>query len=347
VKIAKIVKIMEELDFKDAVDKLLSKIGKIRWDGEGVSDDGEVQADSIVKITMGKKERKLFLEFKSNGEPRTIAEFIGRLSTTSINDYYPILVAPYITDRGRALCEKSNIGCMDLSGNAYLKFDNVFVNLWGNENQHKTQRKLKSLLSDKSYWVIRSMLTDSKKEWTMQELSNASFVSLAQVYKVLQVLEAENYVDKKRAAIKLTDPSGLLEFVGKNYRYNDQEIVGYYSPFKDYDQLFSKLRQIQGCDYAVTLGAAAQLVLPVVRSRDIYLYVDNIEPMKDALRLEPVEFGGNVYLITPRDMGILKNIQTIEGVKVVSNLQLYLDLFNYPQRGREQAEAIREKILEI
>ena len=191
------------------------------------------------------------------------------------------------------------------------------------------------------------MLTDPKKEWTMQDLSSNSLVSLAQVYNVLQVLEAENYVDKKRAAIKLTDPSGLLDFLVKNYRFNDQEIVGYYSPFKDYDQLFSTLRQIQGCEYAVTMGAAAQLVLPVVRSRDIYLYVNNIEPMKEALKLEPVEFGGNVYLITPRDIGILKNIQTIEGVKVVSNLQMYLDLFNYPQRGREQAEAIREKILEI
>lgn len=191
------------------------------------------------------------------------------------------------------------------------------------------------------------MLNDPKKKWTMQELSNNSFVSLAQVYKVLEGLEADNYVEKKRGAIKLSDPTGLLNLLINYYRYDDQKVMGYYSPFKSYSQVFPKLRQIPECDYAVTLGAAAQLILPAVRSTDVYIYVDKTETVKNALELESVEFGGNVYLITPKDDGILRSAQTIDGVKVVSNLQLYLDLYNYPQRGREQADAIREKILEV
>lgn len=338
---------MEEIEFKKTVETLLSQIGKLEWDSDQANINRENWVDSVANLRIGKKKKTLFLEFKSSGEPRAIAEYVGRLGNRSKDSFYPILVAPFFSERGRELCEKSNIGCIDLSGNAYLKFDNIFINLWGKDNKYKIERKQKNLLSTKSNWVIRCMLNDPKKEWTMQELSDYSSVSLAQVYKVLDGLEADNYVEKKRGAIKLSDPSGLLNLLVSNYRYNDQKITGYYSPFKGYDELFPKLRQLPDCDYAITLGAAARLVLPVVRSTDTYIYVKRIDAMKNALELEPVEFGGNVYLITPRDDGIFRNTQTIDGVKVVSNLQLYLDLYNYPQRGREQADAIREKILGV
>jgi hypothetical protein len=36
-------------------------------------------------------------------------------------------------------------------------------------------------------------------------------------------------------------------------------------------------------------------------------------------------------------------LQVVEGVKVVSDVQLYVDLYNYPARGREQADFLRER----
>ena len=181
----------------------------------------------------------------------------------------------------------------------------------------------------------------------MQELSNDSGASLAQVYKVLDLLQAQNYVIKNRGAIGLADPQGLLTLWATNYKFNEQKITGYYSPIKGYDQIFSELRKLSDQKYALTLGAAAQLVLPVVRSIDVYLYAEAENELKKTLQLEPVEFGGNVYLVTPKDDGVMKSVQIIDGVKLVSNIQLYLDLYNYPQRGREQADAIREKLLGV
>jgi hypothetical protein len=263
-----------------------------------------------------------------------------------MTEYYSVLVAPFLSDRGRRLCERSNIGCIDLSGNIYLKFDNVYINQWGIGNKYKIERKQKNLLSLKSSLIIRSMLDNLEKRWTMQELSSYCSVSLAQVFKVLDSLEAEDYIEKKRGAIRISDPSGLLDLMVNGYSFNDQKIVGYYSPLKGYEQIFSKLRETRN-DYALTLGAAAQLVLPVVRSVDVYLYSNDFSGVINDLGLEPVEFGGNVYLIEPKDDGIMKSSRSIAGVRVVSNIQLYLDLYNYPQRGREQADAIREKILRV
>jgi len=48
-------------------------------------------------------------------------------------------------------------------------------------------------------------------------------------------------------------------------------------------------------------------------------------------------------LVEPYDEGVFWGIQMINGIKVVANIQLYVDLFNYPARGREQAEFLREK----
>ncbi|MDD1771930.1 MAG: hypothetical protein LUQ09_03335 [Methanomassiliicoccales archaeon] len=347
VKIGVIVKIMDEMECKNIVLTLLSQVGKVEWNSYQLKVSANDCTDATVILNYGNSKKTILLEFKSTGEPRAIAEYVGRMNSRSRDECYPILVAPFISDRGRELCERSNIGCIDLSGNAFIKFDTIYINKWGNSNKYKVKRKQKNLLSSKSSWVIRAMLNAPKNEWTMQELSTCSSVSLAQVYKVLDGLEAENYLQKTRGSTKLSDPSGLLDMWVKDYRLNDQKIVGYYSPLKGYDQIFPRLRQLPGSDYALTLGAAAQLVLPVVRSTDVYMYVQNCEAVKIALELESVEFGGNVYLITPKDEMVLKNAQVIDGIRTVSNLQLYLDLYNYPQRGREQADAIREKILGV
>jgi len=346
VKIAKLVKIMDEMEYRNAVQSVLSNVGKLEWNRLGAN-IGDRRADAFATLKVGSKKKRILLEFRSTGEPRAIAEFAGRLGIKPRDDIYPVMVAPFISDRGRELCERSNVGCIDLSGNAFLKFDSVYINNRGNNNRYKVERKQRNLLSKKSSWVIRAMLGNPNKEWTMQDLSKLSSVSIAQVYKVWESLEADGFIEKRRGSTRLSDASGLLDLLANSYRFSEQAIVGYYSPLKSYDQIFSRLRQLNGCEYALTMGAAAQLILPTVRSTDVNMYVRDCDAVQNALDLEPVEFGGNIYLIEPKDEGVLKNAQLIEGIRVVSNLQLYLDLYNYPQRGREQADAIREKMLGV
>ena len=120
-------------------------------------------------------------------------------------------------------------------------------------------------------------------------------------------------------------------------------MTGYYCPLKDRDEIFNALKTID--EYALTLGAGAAIVAPFVRSTDTYLYSTKPERVIKALDLKPVEFGGNLYIIAPSDESILMNAQNIDGLRVVSNVHLYLDLFNYPMRGREQAEHLREKLV--
>lgn len=68
-----------------------------------------------------------------------------------------------------------------------------------------------------------------------------------------------------------------------------------------------------------------------------------MQPWVDALDLHIVEFGGNVHLLQPYDEGVFYQLRKPEGIAVVGNIQLYLDLYNYPARGREQAEFMRDQ----
>jgi len=55
--------------------------------------------------------------------------------------------------------------------------------------------------------------------------------------------------------------------------------------------------------------------------------------------------GGNVFLVEPYDEAVFYKVQQRKGVWVVSNVQLYVDLYNYPARGREAAEHLRKAVI--
>jgi hypothetical protein len=63
--------------------------------------------------------------------------------------------------------------------------------------------------------------------------------------------------------------------------------------------------------------------------------------------IRPTTSGANIRIFEPYDEGDFMDFREIRGVKVVSDIQLYVDLFTYPARGQEQAEKILEKIIKV
>ena len=82
---------------------------------------------------------------------------------------------------------------------------------------------------------------------------------------------------------------------------------------------------------------------PYVRPTTIHFYIKNRNKADDIVRrlnLRPTEKGGNVSMVLPYDEGVFYCATKVNGVNVVSKVQLYVDLFNYPARGEEAAEAM-------
>ena len=93
------------------------------------------------------------------------------------------------------------------------------------------------------------------------------------------------------------------------------------------------------------------MVAPYVRPTDFHLYVhpslgkDGPLLLARPLGLSPIEKSGNVKLVTPYDEGVFYGSAQAGGATVVSPVQLYVDLYNYPGRGEEAAEKVLEKIV--
>ena len=330
---------------------ILGEYWKIKWEEQVQLKNENIkwQPDLIAKIRTDEKEFKLLFEIKNIGEPRIIAQTAGYYRIIQDKKYgYPVFIAPYISERGLRICKELKIGCIDFSGNVYLKFDGILIDIRGRDNIQKEKRIHKKLFTKKATWILRKMLQNPKRTWKIEELVKEANVSLGQTYKVTEKLVKENYIEKNRGAIKLINPGELLDEWVKDYNFTEQSSISYYCPIKNQVQIYSELKKIPRDLYALTLGSGVQFIAPSVRSSDIYLYTGGKnDKIIQKLQLKPVEFGGNVYLITPKDLGVFFDTQLIEGLTIVSNIQLFLDLYNYPKRGREQAEFLREKVMEV
>jgi hypothetical protein len=96
-----------------------------------------------------------------------------------------------------------------------------------------------------------------------------------------------------------------------------------------------------GEPYAFTLHAGASLIGPQVRVSTVHCYVAEPDAIARAMGLQPVEGEGAVYLMTPYDQGVFYAPLTKGGLRVACLPQLYVDLYHYQPRGREQAEKLR------
>lgn len=214
-----------------------------------------------------------------------------------------------------------------------------------------------NVFTPKATRVTRCILTEPK-EWSILELSRATKLSYGYTHKVVQVLlkigmcaKSESY--GLMAKVRVADPSELLTRWANSHEYSlANKFNSYYSEERNVDRFVDKLSQIGekgGLTYALTLHAGANLVTPFVRPTDVHFYMkaDDIETWVRGLSLEPIEFGGNIHLVEPYDEGVFYGAQKRKGARVVSNVQLYVDLFNYPARGREAAEHLRRTAIKF
>jgi len=312
---------------------------------------GDYRADITAKVEVGSIGRTLLIEVKRIGEPRIARDAIFQLQsmTKARPDFYPVLAAPYLTEPVRRLCRDSGIGYIDLVGNAYLRFDSVLIERTTPEALRQERRAVRGLSSPKTSRVVRTLLQDAKRPFRITGLALASGVSAAQAYKVANLLELKGFArrDSERRVV-LTKPGELLQTWASALDFTKNKIVTAYSLERTPEAIMKAIARASASgqeEYALTMFAGASLVAPSSRFYDVTCYVrEDLERWMKRLDLKPVESGSNIQLVIPRDDGVFRGVQERRGFRVVSNVQLYADLYGNPARGREQAETIRKKI---
>lgn len=213
-----------------------------------------------------------------------------------------------------------------------------------------------NLYSDKSSLVLRALLRDPGRKWTIPDLMKEG-VSEGQVINVINGLEGKGFVERRRVwrdhFVQLKKSQVLLDEWSRtyNFEWNSQAFYTTENP-TFLDELCSFLKK-KHLSYALTMISGSRLVAPhVVQNVDhVYLGVERTEVDK-ILRGIETHFdlkypggSGNICIALPfYKSSVFRDARIIDHQPVVSDLQLYLDLVNYPLTGAEQADWLKSKL---
>ena len=215
--------------------------------------------------------------------------------------------------------------------------------------------KIKNIFTDKASLVLKEMLKDPERRWVVRDFTGPGGVSLGMSQEILKAMEKKGYIERVKKGPNsytiLTNKEKLISDWLKEYRFDLNIIDTYYSANKNILNKFKKV--LKENQYALTLHTGANLLTSFVRTEEIFIYMNfknwekDILEIRQKLDLKELVRGGNIHLIYPfYKNSVFFNTQKLKGYTVVSNLQLYLDLYNFQPRGREQAEYLRNLLEE-
>ena len=186
---------------------------------------------------------------------------------------------------------------------------------------------------------------------SLLQLAKAAEVSPPLVYRWAAAMEASGYLKRSRWRMPgLQNPDALLSEWSGRYRLSDNELF-YCRPVfaqrveESYlHEFLGALRQLNRPEQAYALSGHQACRFYQARhslARSIHLYVSE-EPraLMEALHLvpDPNPAAPVVLLRAKYPRSILRAAARMDGIVVCDALQVYLDLFHLPDRGREQAD---------
>jgi len=315
-----------------------------------VSIDRELdEVDFLVNLALNNKKQVLIVEVKNNGQPRMARDAVNQLIRyrDSYPNAYSVFMAPYISPQAAEICLQDGVGYIDYAGNCYLSFGQVYIEQTGRPNPFKTRRDVTSLFSPKASRVLRVLMNNPGKTWKTQELANEAGVSLGQIANVKKLLLDREWITMQDG-FSLTEPWRVLEEWVNAYTYRKNQVRNFYS-LKSIPEIEADLKRIcseKGIVYALTGFSGAARFAPAVRYSRAMAYVYNMpEDMVSMLNLKGVESGANVMVLGPYDEGVFYGTQVIDDIRIVSPLQIYLDLKGYKGRGEEAAEVLLRDVI--
>ena len=299
--------------------------------------------------------RRLLLIPVASGEPRLIRSLLPQLRELGMSRAtLPVMLVPHMGSAGGRLCREAGIGFLDCCANASLRFNNVFVQITGNRNRFLTRKKIRTLFRDKATIPLRVMLADPQRWLTTREIAHKGNLSLGWVSHVLQQMESDGYVERKRGGgSRPLNPKRLLQDWLQEYAFELNEIYPFQLCDGDLEDSLQRLRVLQAPHvdrYALTLDAAMHALRQPSPQRslpfDLHIYLPDLaadlegtlDTWRRVLRLRPAGVDANCCLVKPayRNAACF-GAQASHGLRTVSDLQLYLDVYSYPSAGRQQA----------
>lgn len=312
-----------------------------------------IRADIVAGIEYRGLRFDLIVEVLSSNNLPVFENAINKLQSLAANDReVPVLAAAYLSPQRQKHCRDHGIYYMDLSGNAYIAHRSFYVEKVGFPNKFPERRQHRSPFSDKASLILRELLKNSDRRWGVRELADKIGLDPGYISRMARSLEEKGYVSRIQGKLQIRSPKEILADWVNAYDLKKNEFHRFFYMAADVGAILRGLRNLQippAIEYALSVQAGASLVAPRAIFKEVHLYVqgpDAIDLFKKNMELKDADQGANLVLMQPYyKHSVFYDRRIIDGLPVVSDLQLYLDLYKYPIRGREQAEYLYDKRL--
>lgn len=316
--------------------------------------------DTLIQIDVleGDPVRRLLLVPLASGEPRLVRGLLPRLRELARpRDTWAGLVVPHMGASGAKVCQAAGGGFIDCCGNAHLRFNAVIVQISGKRNKFGARKRPRTLFNDKATIPLRILLEKPGVLMTTREIAERGGLSLGWVSQILQQLHAEGYVERERGGgTRVIDPPRLVGEWLQQYAFEHNAVFPFRmrQPIDDTLELLRALQPPLFDRYALTLEAGVAAATGGRVPAQLHLYLPDLaqnrkialELWSEALLLRPAGYDADCFLVAPTyTHAAFFGMHRAAGLRVVSDLQLYLDLFHYPSAARHQAqEAVARRL---
>jgi hypothetical protein len=325
---------------------------QINFNGKLISVNGEIKIQVTPKML------------------EQLGPWLNRIKLYKPNDLW-VLICPYLSPESQNFCQENAIDFIDLSGNILLrKPGEIYIERLNQPNLYKRYQLFRKPFGGASSRVVRILLENPKKLWSITEIFNdivkeeqrfniffnnietVLTISISSISKVIKSLEEKLLIRRQGLSILVSDPSQLLSQWADKYRENYKNYlkgaIKSNNPLGFTPESTLKKLPLVMSDMKVLLtgSAAASMIAPFVNIDRIDLFdiSNSSEDASKELNLEK-SIGPELLFIDPYDAGVALFFREINGVAVVSDIQVFLDCFARGGRDAKQAEYIFENVI--
>lgn len=306
---------------------------------------GDLRADAYLDLTSPTGERVgTCVEFKARAEPAEVVRLVPWLQQCGA----AILVSPAVGPRARGILNDAGISWLEPDGDCRIALGSLLIERLTRSPRRRPAgapdtRYVANLFSGGPLRVLRWLLIEPQRSWTLDDMADRTGLTLGFVSRVFKTLARDAYMDRARGDNRVRDRDALVDAWASSPRPPDA-IAERVATAPSTENLLQMIRGSSATrPYAITAEAAADRIAPFARYSRVEMYVDDVAGWDRALALTAVPRGGNVVLIKPTDTGVFDGGFERDGLQLVSRPQLYVDLVRRGGAAAEAAAFLRER----
>lgn len=318
---------------------------------------------ALLDVRWKNTSQKFIAEILRQATPKQIEtgmlrlEKYARAATTRGNEQngkerlYPILVAPYLSERTLKRLLEVEISGIDLSGNGVVVVpEKLFVYRAGAKNKFLSTAPIKNVFRGTSSLVARVFFAKPEYENVGEVLDEITKrggrTTFSTVSKVLKTMEEELIIGRGEK-IRLLDAKKLLNRLRENYRRPDARrlALGKVTDLQIALTRIAENAEAKSVQY-VRDDPAKYAVMPSGASI-VKIYAESVDELLDGVEFTETNRFPDVELIETDDPVVYFDRRKDAGFNWISPLQTYLELSDEGKREQETASGMVKGLLDF